>query len=191
MAKGNGVVTSDFAGLEPRRFHRRMKMKVLLTTLLLAACSLAQTATKAPTIAQLIGTWQLVSIEDTMKDGTVKSPDQFGPHARGFLMYQPDGHMCASIMNPDRPAWEDPANATDAEKITYYDTFIAYCGTYKLDSAHSTVTHYPEVAWTPAYVGSTQLRPFKIEGNRLIITLADPLPAVTKRVLVWERAKLE
>ena len=164
-------------------------MKTLFTTLLLASCSLAQTATPSPAVAQLVGTWQLVSIEDTTKDGAVKPPEQFGPHPRGFLMYHPDGHMCASIMNPDRPAWKDPAKASDAEKIAYYDTFIAYCGTYKLNAEGSIVTHYPGVAWTPAYVGSTQVRPFKIEGNRLIITVANPLPVVSKRVLVWERAE--
>jgi hypothetical protein len=104
-------------------------------------------------------------------------------------MYQADGNMCASIMNPDRPAWKDSAKPTNEEKIAYYDTFIAYCGTYKLDAEKSVVTHYPVVAWTPAYVGSNQVRPFRLEGKRLTITVAGPLPAVTKRVLVWERAQ--
>jgi hypothetical protein len=163
-------------------------MKSLLIAILLTAASLAQTA--APTVAQLLGTWKLVSIEDTMKNGTVQS-SPFGPHPHGFIMYQPDGYMCASIVNSDRPAWKDPDKATDAEKIAYYDTFIAYCGTYKLDSANSTVTHFPEVAWTPSYVGSTQPRPFRLEGNRLIITATRGLsnPEMQKRVLVWERAK--
>ena len=162
-------------------------MKSLLTILLLAASSLAQTA--GPTAEQLVGTWQLVSIEDTMKDGSVKPPAQFGLHPQGLIMYEPDGHMCASIMKSDRPAWKDPAHPTDAEKIAYYDSFIAYCGTYKLDSEKSMVTHFPTVAWTPAYVGSTQLRPFKLEGNRLIITVAGVSPMIAKRVLIWERGK--
>jgi hypothetical protein len=164
-------------------------VKTLFVILLLAATALAQTTAATPTAAQLIGTWQLVSIEDTAKDGTAGPSAQFGAHPRGFLMYHPDGHMCAEIVNTDRPAWKDPANATDAEKITYYDTFIAYCGTYKLDAERSVVTHYPTVAWTPAYVGSTQVRPFKIEGNRLTITVGGVSPTVTKRVLVWERGK--
>jgi len=136
-------------------------------------------------------TWKLVSIEDTLKDGKVQPSTQFGPHPRGFLMYQPDGYMCASIVNTDRPAWKDPDQPTDAEKIAYYDTFIAYCGKYKLDSASSTVTHFPELAWTPSYVGSTQPRPFRLEGNRLIITATHGLvdPEIQKRVLVWERPK--
>jgi len=162
-------------------------MRLLLTLLLLAALCLAQ----GPTVSQLVGTWQIVSIRDTMKDGSVVSPADLGPHPKGFLMYEPDGHMCATLVNSDRPAWKDFAKATDAEKIAYYDTFIAYCGTYKLDSAASTVTHYPAVAWTPAYVGSTQTRPFKLESNRLIIKVTQGMAnlGIQKRVLVWERAK--
>jgi Lipocalin-like domain len=166
-------------------------MKFLLSVLLLAASSLAQTATPAPTVAQLVGSWKLVSIEDTMTDSKVQPSAQFGSHPNGFLMYEPDGHMCATIANGNRPAWKDPAKPTDAEKIAYYDTFIAYCGTFKLDSATSTVTHYPSVAWTPAYVGSTQPRPFRLEGNRLIITVTRGMSdgGIAKRVLLWERAQ--
>ena len=166
-------------------------MRVIVSLVLLSASLLAQTAAPAPTVAQLVGTWKLVSIEDTMKDGKVQPSAQFGPHPHGFIMYEPDGYMCATIMNGDRPAWKDQAKPTDAEKIAYYDTLIAYCGSYKLDSATSTVTHYPEVAWTPAYVGSTQPRPFRLEGNRLIITVSRGIsdPSIQKRVLMWERAK--
>ena len=163
-------------------------MKTLLVSLLLSASALSQSA---PAVGQLVGTWQIVSIEDTMKDGTVGTSAQFGPHPKGFLLYEPDGHMCATLVNGDRSAWKDPAKPTDAEKIAYYDSLIAYCGTYKLDSATSTVTHYPSVAWTPLYVGSTQPRPFKLDGNHLTITVTQGMTSigVQKRVLVWERAK--
>ena len=49
-------------------------MKSVLIPILLVATSLAQTATPAPTVAQLLGTWKLVSIEDTMNDGKVQPP---------------------------------------------------------------------------------------------------------------------
>ena len=166
-------------------------MRVIVSLVLLSASLLAQTAAPAPTVAQLVGTWKLVSIEETMKDGKVQPSAQFGPHPHGFIMYEPDGYMCATIVNGDRPEWKDKGKPTDTEKIEYYDTLIAYCGSYKLDSAASTVTHYPEVAWTPAYMGSTQPRPFRLEGNRLIITASRGLsnPNIQKRVLVWERAQ--
>ena len=126
-----------------------------------------------------------------MRDGKVQPSAQFGPHPHGFIMYESDGYMCATIVNGDRPEWKDKAKPTDTEKIEYYDTLIAYCGSYKLDGAASTVTHYPEVAWTPAYVGSTQPRPFRLEGNRLIITVTRGISdsSIQKRVLVWQRVK--
>ena len=148
-------------------------------------------AQSAPTAAQLVGTWNLVSIEDTMTDGRVQQSKQFGAHPHGFIMYEPDGYMCATIVNGDRPAWKDQSKPTDAEKIEYFDTLIAYCGSYQLDSATSTVTHHPEIAWTPAYVGSAQPRPFKLEANSLIITATKGIsdPVIAKRTLIWQRAK--
>src|SRR5262245_60434692 len=69
---------------------RRHSMKAIFATLLLAPSTLAQSA---PTVSQLLGTWQIVSIEDTFNDGKVGPSVQFGPHPKGFLMYEPDGHM--------------------------------------------------------------------------------------------------
>ncbi len=106
-------------------------------------------------------------------------------------MYQPDGHMCATLTDGERPPWKDAANPTDAEKIAYYDTFVAYCGTFKVDSEKSVVSHYPTVAWWPGFVGTIQARPFRLEGDRLIITVTEQLgdPRMEKRVLVWQRVK--
>lgn len=172
-------------------------MKTLLATMLLLTSLLAQNAstisTGIPTVSQLLGTWRLVSVVDTMKDGSSGPAIKYGPHAQGFIMYEPDGHMCAQIMNPDRPSWKDPDNPTNEEKLAAFQGFIAYCGKYKLDAEHSTVTHYPSVAWMPPYVGSTQPRPFRIDGKRLIITPAmDSIlrnEGVAKRVLTWERTE--
>src|ERR1017187_1224239 len=115
-----------------------MHMKALCSTLLLASAALAQTATPAPTVAQLLGSWKLVSIEDTMTDGKVQPSTQFGPHPQGFIMYEPDGHMCATIANGDRPAWKDPGKATDAEKIAYYDTLDRK--STRLNSSHRCIS---------------------------------------------------
>ncbi len=145
----------------------------------------------APSAAQLVGTWKLVSVEDSFS-GKDQSALPYGAHPAGFLMYQPDGHMCATLTDGERPLWKDAANPTDAEKIAYYDTFVAYCGTFKVDSEKSIVCHYPTVAWWPAFVGTVQARPFRLEGDKLIITVTEglPDPRAEKRVLVWQRATL-
>ena len=157
---------------------------------LFVQAALAQSAAPAPTAAQLIGTWKLVSIEETIA-GKTQTSTLYGAHPVGFIMYQPDGHMCAELSNGEPPAWKDLAKATDAQKIAYYESFIAYCGTFKLDAKTSTLYHYPTVAWTPSYVGSTQPRPFRLEGDKLIITATKglPDPKMEKLTLVWQRAR--
>ena len=167
-------------------------MKILLTSLLLLSSALAQSAPAAapiahPTVANLVGTWRLVSIEITKPDGSIQHDPMFGPHAKGFIMYQNDGHMCAEIMDPDRMSWKDKSHPTTNEKVATYDSMLSYCGTYKLDSEHSTLTHFPAVAWSPVYLGSTQPRPFKIVGNRLIINPPSPSPEIANWVLTWQR----
>jgi len=164
-------------------------LKTLLAMLLLTACSLAQSNNAAPTAAQLQGSWKLVSINDTLTNGSVGPSRQFGPHPVGYLMYGPDGHMCVDIMNGQRVAWKDPVKATDSEKIASYDSFLSYCGTYKVDGEQSTVTHYPEVSSRPSYVGSAQVRLLRLMGNRLILIAANTDPGVQTRMLTWERTQ--
>jgi hypothetical protein len=153
-------------------------------------CGFAQSAAPAPTVAQLLGTWQLVSIEETVA-GKTQTSALYGTHPVGNLMYQSDGHMCAALSNGKPPASKDPAKATDAQKTAYYESLIAYCGTFKLDAGTSTLYHYPSVAVSPAYVGSTQVRAFRLEGDKLTITAKNglPDPKMEKLVLVWQRAK--
>ena len=84
--------------------------------------------TKSEIRERIVGTWKLVSMEETMKDGTTRPLPSFGPHAKGFLMYQREGYMCAEIVNPDRPKWSAPAHATPEEKLAAADGTFAYCG---------------------------------------------------------------
>jgi hypothetical protein len=41
--------------------------------------------TKSEIRQQILGTWKLVSAEETLKDGTTRPFPSFGPHAKGFL----------------------------------------------------------------------------------------------------------
>ena len=163
---------------------------VLCLSVVLLAQALAQSGSRAPSVAQLLGTWQLVSVEGTVT-GQTQPALTYGVHPVGFLMYQADGHMCAELTNEDATAPKDPAKPTDAQKIAYYESFIAYCGTFKLDAQNSIVYHYPTVALSPSYIGSTQPRPFRLQGDKLIITATKglPDPKLEKLVLVWQRAK--
>jgi hypothetical protein len=119
---------------------------------------------------RLIGTWRLLSAGNIRKDGTFEPFSEYGPHPIGYLMYDSTGHMCVSLANPDHPHWANSAKPTDAEKIESFRVMFAYCGTYEVQEKEHRVIHRPEMASWPQYVGSDQVRPYRLEGSRLILS---------------------
>jgi len=117
---------------------------------LCAASAFSQTESEICT--RIVGTWKLVSTEETMKDGTTRPMPSYGPHGRGFLMYQHDGYMCADLVNPDRQKWANPVHATPEEKVAAADGTFAYCGRYEIDVKQKQIVHLPEVATDPGSV---------------------------------------
>jgi hypothetical protein len=137
---------------------------------------------------RIVGTWRLVSTEETLNDGTTRPFPVFGPRGKGFLMYQHDGYMCAVITNPDRLKCSDPAHSTREEKAAAADGTFSYCGRYEIDVKQETIVHLPEVASVPGFVGSRQIRPYCFEDGRLIfsdVEKDDPLVASWK--IEWEK----
>jgi hypothetical protein len=138
----------------------------------------------------LLGTWKLVLIEDTLKDGSKRY--EFGPHPKGFLTYSADGYMCATLMNPDRPKWQNPGSPTQADKASAFDGFFGYCGRYEIDTTKSELIHLPEVSSGPGFIGTRQVRPYRFEGNQLIFSggaAKDLPPDVIAWRVVWEKVK--
>src|SRR5579862_1011362 len=95
----------------------------LIASLLLGSviCAAAFGQTESEIRNRIVGTWKLVSTEEILKDGTTRPFLSFGSHGKGFLMYQPNGYMCADLVNPDRPKWADAAHTTPEEKTAAAD----------------------------------------------------------------------
>jgi hypothetical protein len=139
---------------------------------------------------RIVGTWKLVSMEETMKDGTTRPFPSFGPHAKGFLMYQREGYMCAEIVNSDRPKWANPTHATPQEKLAAADGAFGYCGRYEIDVNRRQIVHLPEVATDPGYMGSRQVRPYRFEGGRLVLSdVEKDDPSISGWKLIWEKVQ--
>ena len=136
-----------------------------------------------------VGTWKLVSSQETLSDGTVR-PYGFGPHPIGILMYDAKGNMCAQVVNTDRPKWKDPEKPSPEEVKTAFDGFGGYCGTYTVDETNATMAHHPEVAFDPNLASQPKPRNYRFEGNRLIYSDTDMTPnGESKWVMVWEKVK--
>jgi Lipocalin-like domain len=138
----------------------------------------------------LIGTWKLASAELRFVNGSTGPFPGIGPNGKGYLIYAADGYMCAQLMNPDRPLWKDVNNPSSSEKVNAFDGFSAYCGRYEVDEVHKVVYHHPELAWMPNWVGTSQPRPYILEGD--LLTFSDVLkdePGAARYVIVWRKVK--
>jgi hypothetical protein len=143
---------------------------------------------KSDGAARFVGTWELVSTEYTMKDGSKRPYPDVGKHGRGYLVYTSDGHMCAQLVNPDRPVWKDAEHPTAAEKVASMDGLSAYCGRFAVDEVRHVMTHYPEIAWKPNFEGTTQPRPYAFEND--LLTFSDKEeeePGALRYSIVWRR----
>jgi hypothetical protein len=139
---------------------------------------------------RVVGTWKVVSSQWTLKNGKKSFDPVLGPRGVGYLIYAADGHMCAGLMNPDRPQWKNNAKPTNQEKLSTFDNFYAHCGRYEIDAQKHVLVHLPDVAMTPDYVGTRQIRPFRFEGTRMILSDKEKDdPEVASWEIVWEKVQ--
>lgn len=163
-------------------------MKLLSVLLAVILCAQAFGQSDAEVRNRLVGTWKLVSTEMTLKSGTARPYD--GPHEQGFLMYQSDGYMCADMVNPKQPKWADDFHPNKEEAVAAGENTFAYCGRFEIDIAKQQIVHLPEVASDPGYVGTRQIRPYRFEGDKLILSdVVKDDPEVVRWKIVWEKAK--
>jgi len=138
---------------------------------------------------RIIGSWELVSTEEQMTDGSRRPYTDVGPKGKGYLMYTSDGHMCATGMDPERPAWSDVDKPTVEEKLRAMEGFFGYCGRYKIDTANHVIYHYPEVALDPNLVAPEQKRPYKLNGGLLTFSDRDTAPGIASYAITWRKMK--
>ena len=140
--------------------------------------------------AKLIGTWKLVSTEEKLRDGRTRPYPDLGPEASGYLIYTSDGHMCAALMKPGRPQWShSPDQATDVEKVSAASGYTSYYGKYRVDEKRQIIQHLPEVSLYPNFIGTTQVRPYRLEGNRMTFSAPEESGEVERWTIVWEKVK--
>jgi hypothetical protein len=165
-----------------------MRAALLISTM--AAAQTAKTTAPNPASRQFVGTWRLVSSIEILPDGTQR-PYGFGPHAQGYLMYDATGHVCAQVIDPDRPKWVDPDHPTPQEFKTAFDGFGGYCGTFTVDEKSHTAAHIPEVSLDPNLVGQSKPRTYRFEGDKLIYSGTEKLEPSGEShwTMTWEKAK--
>jgi hypothetical protein len=173
--------------MHSRWFQRLMRAGLCLAVVI--AGSAAQAMSEA---SRFPGAWRLISAEYRSADGTVvDSP--WGPEPQGMLIYDSYGHMAAQLGRRDRApfAGGDQLRGSADEVKAAFESYNAYWGRYEVDEHARTVTHHVEQAMFPNWTGSKQLRYYKLEATRLILT-TPPIRRGGQEVigvLVWERIR--
>lgn len=141
---------------------------------------------------RLIGAWELVSYEERPVDGSAPF-HPLGTEPKGIIMYTPDGFMSAQLSKPDRARFTsgDWFVATDAEYKEEATSYIAYTGPFHVDEDKQTLTHSMFISLFPNWIGQTQPRIVRQEGDKLLLSSASPISTSGKLVnshLEWKRA---
>jgi hypothetical protein len=134
---------------------------------------------------KLLGTWKLVSFftEDVQ---TKQRSNVYGEHPDGFIGFTP-GRFFACTTAEGRKAPQTPE-----EQAAAYRTVTAYTGKWRLEG-EKFITKV-DAAWNPGWVGTEQVRFWRVDENKLFITTAPtstPNPDGTEKMiignLVWEK----
>jgi Lipocalin-like domain len=141
---------------------------------------------------QLVGTWVLQAYLEEPVDGR-PGIRPFGERPGGFLIYTEDGYVSAQLMKQDRPAFKSTKwlDGTPEEYRAAASSYIAYSGTYEVNDKEATVTHIPDVALIPNWIGGRQKRWITLEEGRLTLRTAETVGTDGSLVvarLEWLRA---
>jgi hypothetical protein len=113
--------------------------------------------------SQLLGSWRMTSWTiEVLETGEVK--DALGKNPRGYINYSPDGRVMVLVLHKDRPMPKALVPMPE-EKISLYDTMIAYAGTYSVENDR--IIHQVDMSWNKAWEGTKQIRFIKMDGRTL------------------------
>jgi hypothetical protein len=134
-----------------------------------------------------LGTWKLIAItRDTIPSGTKTYP--FGVNPKGYIHYSHDGRMMVIIAKDNRPNPKDAAiKSQDAEAL--FKSMNSYAGTYEVKN--DCIIHHIDISWNQKWTGTDQVRYYKFNGNKLVLSIPAKLDPQTKKLVVdslfWEK----
>jgi hypothetical protein len=135
----------------------------------------------------LVGTWKLDSYYSEIRS-TGEKKNNFGEKPRGYLIFTPQKRMMAVLTAEQRAKPE-----TDQDRVAAFTSMFAYSGQYRVE-ADKWITKV-DVAWNEKWMGTDQVRFFKLDGDKLTVTsmwqpsVTLPGKVEARGVTSWSRVK--
>ena len=134
-----------------------------------------------PNANALIGSWKMDAWTRTSVE-TGETTNALGPAPIGYIAYHADGRMMATVFRRDRPMpGKDDWNME--QKAQMFDDMLAYVASYTLEEDR--VIHHVDGSWNPKWAGDVS-RPFKLAGDRLVISGAPGVDPRTSEKVVYQ-----
>ena len=137
---------------------------------------------------QFVGTWSLVTVENTNADGSKTFP--YGENPVGLLVFTDTDDYAIQILKAIRPkvAAGDKNKATPDENAGLVQGNNSHFGTYAVDTAKHSITFNVQHAFYPNWEGNVQVRSYTLENNVLsyVVTHTTNGGAITATV-VWRK----
>lgn len=145
-------------------------MSRIVATLAVTFCACAHSGTVAKP-AELVGTWRLV---EYWNRDSVDQPKQYpyGEQPLGFIVYDRGGNVLVELAKspqPQRLSKEELGRLTVEELRSMLQGFVAYFGTYTVDTQKGLVIHHVTADLRREYTATDQARPFHVAGDELTI----------------------
>ncbi|WP_286965705.1 lipocalin-like domain-containing protein [Flavobacterium sp. UBA4854] len=138
-----------------------MKNAILILLLLILNSIYAQKK------SDFLGSWTLVSVENTNSDGTKTLPYDTNP--KGFLFFDEKGNYAIQIYKDKRAkiASGDKNKCTPEENATIVQGSNSHFGNYEIDEINRTITFIIKTASFPNWEGTIQKRSYTFINNEL------------------------
>ena len=142
---------------------------------------------------ELLGAWKLVSFEERPVDGSA-SEYPMTEEPMGLLLYTADGYVSAQLMRPGRKPLESDEwfRGSDEEFREEASGYVAYSGEFHVDEATRSLTHSMFVSLFPNWLGQTQPRAVRVEGDDLYLGSVTPGLSGGRMVMAylhWRRVR--
>ncbi len=135
----------------------------------------------------IVGTWRLLSYVVEVQ-ATGEQLPAMGEEPSGYVTFLPEGRVFFVLTGDGRKPGK-----TDHERAELLNSLVAYTGTYLTEG--NTGTTSVDVAWNPEWVGTKQVRSFRLEGDRLeVLTPWRTMPnwpdkGMTRSIVSFERTR--
>jgi hypothetical protein len=139
---------------------------------------------------QLVGTWVLVSWQQTKADGNTFQ--QFGANPKGIAFFDIGGRYVITVMRSDRAKYANDnytqiTQATAEENRATAQGTITYFGTYSVNEPARSIAIHVEASSFPNWNGTDQKRFFALSDDHLTLTVRPPAGGSVD--VLWRRAK--